>query len=124
MKLHLNAFLAVSALLVGGCLCPACTSTVTPVPVTASEASYDGTVADSGVISAVRDAQGSVTGWIVSERARARYNALIVRYGETMWTPVIGADYGLRACEDGTWIMSPEAMVKFVAMSAVARMRQ
>jgi hypothetical protein len=101
---------------------PACTSTVTPDPVAASQASYDSGGQNSGVISKVTDAQGRAVGWVVTARARARYNALIEVYGATLWTPPIVADYGVTPYAQGQWLMTNEAMAKFIAMNRKAKM--
>jgi hypothetical protein len=96
-----------------------CTSTVLPEPVVAKRASFDEMEENSGVIEVVHDPSGRVAGWIVTARARARYNALIEKYG-SLWTPAIGPDYGVTALEAGRFLLTNEAMEKFIVMSAKA----
>ena len=101
---------------------PACTSTITPDTVDASSASYDDGVLNSGVICRLSDADGNCAGWVITERARARYNALVAKYGATTWNPPIGADYGITPYSDGNCQMTDEAMAKFISMAQMARM--
>jgi hypothetical protein len=101
-------------------LAAAC-GTVVPGTVTAERASYDGGAATSGVVEVVRRADGAVAGWVVTPRARDRYNALVERYGASMWSPPVGRDYGVKPYGDGFYLMTNEAMAKFVAMAAVSR---
>ena len=103
---------------------PACTSTVSPDHVSATQASYDGGARTSGVLASVTDNAGNITGWIVTARARERYNALVEAYGATMWSPPIGRDYGVTPSANGHYLMTSEAMAKFIAMSSKARMVQ
>jgi hypothetical protein len=100
----------------------ACASTVTPQRVEPGQASYDDGSQNSGVLSAVVDADGVTTGWVVTARARDRYNALVERYGASMWSPPIGRDYGVKPRSDGSFLLTNEAMAKFVAMSEKSRM--
>lgn len=98
----------------------ACTSTVTPLVVHPGQASYDGSTQNSGIVEVVTD--GGASGWVVTARARDRYNALVERYGKTMWSPAIEPDHGVTPDEDGRYRMTDEAMSKFVAMAEKARM--
>jgi hypothetical protein len=101
-------------------LAAAC-GTVTPGRVEAERASYDGGAATSGVVEVVRNAGGAVSGWVVTPRARDRYNALVEKYGALMWSPPVGRDYGVAPYDNGLYLMTDEAMAKFVAMAEVSR---
>ena len=107
------------ALLILGALImsqPAClTSTVTPARVESRAPSYDGAEATSGILAV------ETSGFVVTARFRARYNELVARYGAA-WSPAIGADYGLFARDDGTWLATREAIEKALVMIAWARM--
>lgn len=82
-------------------------------------ASFDGAFPDSGVRAVLRDETGRPAGWVVTPRARARYNALIAKYG-SLWTPPLFPDEGVRELADGLFLMTNEAMEKFVVMSQYA----
>ncbi len=90
-----------------------------PEAVSSLAPSFEGNCATSGVLSVVRDREGRSCGWIVSARARARYNALIEKYG-TLWTPPIRPDHGVSDLGNGFFLMTNEAMEKFALMSVVA----
>lgn len=92
---------------------PACT--ITPAAIASSQASYDGGDRTSGILASVEG------GYTVTARFRERYNGLVASYGAA-WSPAIGADYGLTAQFDGTWLCSREAMEKFLVMNAWRRM--
>jgi hypothetical protein len=88
---------------------PACT--VTPEPVVATQASYDGAEKNSGVIAS---APG---GYIITTSARDRYNALISRYGKEQLPPV-KTDFGLTRYVDGqNYFLTKEGMVLFINFS-------
>ncbi|WP_232766590.1 hypothetical protein [Geminisphaera colitermitum] len=94
---------------------PACTSTITPTPVTPARASYDGDAQTSGVL-AITDA-----GFVVTPRWRERYNLAIARHGAE-WRPALAADHGVVARTDGTYLASREAMEKAIVMFSWIRM--
>ena len=105
------AFLLLFGVLMGlsvGC-------TVTPAAISSTQASYDGTERNSGILASVEG------GYTVTARFRERYNGLIASYGSA-WSPAIAADYGLTPRIDGTWLCSAEAMEKFLVMNAWRRM--
>lgn len=83
-----------------------CTTTLKPVKVAPSIASFDGTNLNSGVISYnVTNGIGVVTAdW------RDRYNVLIGDYSKK-FTPSLIADHGLVALPDTTWYATAEALV-------------
>jgi hypothetical protein len=76
-----------------------CTSTVTPDVVQPAQASYgtDGQ-RNSGLL------DRTLAGWIVDESFRARYNALIDKYGDDFLVP-LHRDDGLLPRGDGTWLL-------------------
>jgi hypothetical protein len=96
-------------------LFPGCTSTITPTPVTAARASYDGDAQTSGVLAVTPE------GVIVTPRWRERYNLAIARFGKS-WTPALAADHGVVARTDGTYLVSREAMEKAIVMFSWIRM--
>lgn len=100
----------------------ACTSTVTPQTIEPTQASYDESSQNSGIVATISDENGEVTGWIITARAKDRYNALIERLGASMWSPAIGEDYGVTPYAEGRYYLTNEAMAKFVAMAEKARM--
>jgi hypothetical protein len=62
----------------------ACTSTVIPKPVVDNVPSFDGNSQTSGVLSNAPN--GSL---IISESARARYNAMVEQYGNRFIPPLV-----------------------------------
>lgn len=92
-----------------------CTGTVTPDPVSATQASFDGGAQTSGIITS---ADG---GYVITARARERYNALIETYG-AKWSPAIGQDYGCTPYFDGQYFLTNEALVKFLTMNQWRKM--
>lgn len=94
---------------------PACTSTVTPDQVGSSQASFDEGQQTSGVI------RLTATGAVITKRAVARYNALAEIYGRA-WLPAIAPGYGLTDLGDGTWLITNDALEKFIVMSEWRRM--
>ncbi|AHF92485.1 hypothetical protein OPIT5_29350 [Opitutaceae bacterium TAV5] len=94
---------------------PACTSTITPTPVTPARASYDGDNQNSGVLAI------DPAGFVVTPRWRERYNLAIARYGAD-WRPTLAPDHGVIARTDGTFLASREAMEKAIVMFSWLRM--
>lgn len=87
-----------------------CSSTVTPPPVVASEASFgDDGKQNSGFI---RFVEG---GALIDAGARDRYNALVKLYGGE-WLPEIEKDHGIRPLATAYFI-SNDALQKFLVMS-------
>ncbi len=74
------------ALLIAGC-----TSVTNPTPdiVKPQEISFDGNAQNSGVLYQITSG-----GFIITESARIRYNALIKKYGDKC-TPVLTEDFGI-----------------------------
>lgn len=95
-----------------------CTTTVTPPPVPAHEASWDGSERNSGVIST--DNQG----FLVTPAFVSRYKALIKIYGDStdditglpFFTPPLSSDFGLSQ-ENNQWHISPAGMAAMIRMS-------
>jgi hypothetical protein len=88
----------------------ACSSTIVPQPVVATQASWDGGQQNSGVIAV---ADGYI---IVTATARARYNALIETYGKE-FSPALVKDYGVTADGENFKVTS-EAVQKWALMNA------
>lgn len=85
--------------------------TVSPKPVTASAASYDGAERNSGFIG------WTTNGWgILTPHARDRYNSLIADYGGRFHPPLT-ADHGVTPTTTNTFIFTPEAIADFAAMN-------
>lgn len=91
-----------------------CSSTITPTQVSSEQASFDGTEQNSGIVSAVDG------GYVITERARARYNELVAAYG-SVWSPAIGADYGVTPYSDGRYYITNEAASKFRTMNLLKK---
>lgn len=84
----------------------ACTTTVKPVKVAATVASFDGTNQNSGVIS--YDTSNHVG--IVTTTWRLRYNLMAEIYAGK-FVPPLTADHGLTLRTDGDWNATAEAFV-------------
>lgn len=91
-----------------------CGSPIVPHQVQSNVASFDGNEQNSGFLGWV-DGMGKIT-----RRARDRYNGLIVVYGRD-FNPPLGADYGVSDNHDGTYLITKEALNKFLEMSAWKR---
>jgi hypothetical protein len=118
LKCHfLLAWLLISGVAITGC------STVTPSENPAAQASFDENEANSGIVTVYVGVYGDLEGYIITPRARARYNALIEELG-TIWSPAISADYGVSPITEGLhagrFLMTIEAMDKFKVMRARA----
>jgi hypothetical protein len=90
-------------------------ATVTPHPVQAKQASFDGNTQNSGVVSAAQ------AGFIVTENFRAKYNALASMYGKYLLPP-IKPDDGLVKLQDGTWVIYRQYMSDAILMEKWHRM--
>lgn len=113
-------------------LCSGCT--IAPAPVTASVPSWDQTsgLQNSGVLGVVLPDgselignaalahHGPVSGWIISQDARNRYNGLIKEFGFMAVYPY-ESDMGISIRKDGTWFMSNSGMAAFADMSRYRR---
>lgn len=93
-----------------------CVGTVTPKKVYSQSASYDGNDQNSGVLSISKD------GGIVTGDWRARYNALIVKYGRSLTSPITSPDAGLMIQPDGTYHATLQTMVNMAVMNDWRRM--
>ena len=100
-------FILLSCFLLGMTAC----TTVTPSTVIASAPSWDGTEQNSGIIGTFAG------GFNVTEHFRDRYNALVDSYGER-FAPALRRNAGLSIGPNGTFIIDPEHMEKFVRMNA------
>lgn len=86
--------------------------TVTPITVKDNHPSFDGNVANSGIIAYLTNGT-----WLVTSNAHARYNGLIAKYG-TLFIPPIGADFGVTQL--GTnFVMTSQAVVYFGRMTSL-----
>ena len=90
---------------------PACTSTVTPDAVRATEASYDGNTRNSGFMGFFADGSGHIT-----PHARDRYNLLLTIYGRE-YLPPLTRDAGIAALTDGTFQIDALHLTAFIVMS-------
>ncbi len=103
------ALLGLILYLITGC------STVTPKPVAATQASYDGNEANSGILGFMADASVHIT-----ENARARYNDLIDVYGRD-FDPPLRHDSGVTQLPDHTYTIDRQHAVDFEVMAAKKR---
>lgn len=94
--------LLISIILVG------CTSVTNPTPdiVKPQEISFDGNAQNSGILYQITEG-----GFIITESARARYNALIKKYG-TNCTPILTEDFGITP----VYIITDEGFENFAKM--------
>ena len=97
-----------------------CTSTVRPKVVEDNQVSFDGTNRNSGVLATVTNAQGSVTGAIITTHARDRYNALIDSYGG-YYRPPLQKDAGVCPIPTGagvsSYLIDAQHLVEFMTMN-------
>ena len=91
-----------------------CTATVVPQPVEATQASFDGSAQTSGVL------LSTATGFVVTSHFRERYNALIAVYGGD-FAPPLKPDAGIAPIGEDRWLISKQAMVWMLEMSAWRR---
>ena len=98
---------SIFGLISSGC---GCTTTVIPQTVESSIPSWDGTNQSSGFI-AFEGNSAKITPF-----ARDRYNALIAIYGKRFFPPLT-PDYGMQSHIDGNYIITPEALSKFIQMN-------
>ena len=112
----LALFMALSLLILG--LFAGCASTVTPEPVPITkEVAFDGAEQNAGIVAVQADGA-----FIVTERVRARYNALIAEYG-TKFLPVLTPDAGITpAAEANRFTMTAAAMADYATMVQWRRM--
>ena len=88
-----------------------CGHTVTPDPVTSSQASFDGNVQNSGIV------MSTPSGFVVTSHFRERYNAMIAKYGGD-FAPPLKPDSGIAPIGEDRWMISKQAMVCFLEMNA------
>jgi hypothetical protein len=91
-----------------------CGTTVKPDLVAPGEVSYDGSVANSGIILSTE------TGFVVTDHFRARYNALIAVYGND-FTPPLKVDTGIAMIGTDRHLITKQAMIWFLEMNAWRR---
>lgn len=106
-----------------------CTNTVTPKPIPAQTASYDGAEQNSGLLALVPG------GALITESTRVRYNALVEIYGGE-FVPVLTRNKGIRRAtaeqlqaaqlndRKNLHFIDNEALQNFVLMSTWRRMGQ
>lgn len=99
--------ISIFGLISSGC---GCTTTVIPKTVESSIPSWDGTNQNSGFIG-FEGNSGKIT-----LLARDRYNALIAIYGKR-FVPPLTPDYGTQSHIDGNFIITAEALSKFIQMN-------
>lgn len=105
---------AIAVLLVGVAVLSAGCGTVTPPPVASESASYDGNEQTSGIISV------TPAGVLVTDRFRARYNALVATYGRDFAVP-LRVDEGLISVEPNRWLIDRGHFTQFLEMNAWRR---
>ena len=112
----LALFMALSLLILG--LFAGCASTVTPEPVPITkEVAFDGGEQNAGILAVQADGA-----FVVTERVRARYNALIGEYGDR-FLPALTPDAGLAPLpEAGRYSMTAAAMADYATMVQWRRM--
>ena len=91
--------------------CAACTSTVTPKPVNATQASWDSGAQNSGFLGFFPDGSAHLT-----VHARDRYNVLVTIYGKDFLVP-LKSDAGVTALPDGTYQIDAEHLADFMVMN-------
>lgn len=87
-----------------------CTTTVTPIQVSAPSASWDGTEQNSGFIGWTSNGSG-----IITSNLKDKYNLLIDTYGNRFIPPLIH-DYGIFETTTNTFVITPEALADLSAM--------
>ena len=109
------SFISLIVLIAGGC------GTVTQSPVLSKNPSYDGGLANSGIINRY---YGS---YIVTESFKNRYNALIEIYGNSkledgspIFVPALKKDQGV-SYANGQWRMTMQAMTYMVRLSLLQK---
>lgn len=109
-KIWLNSFIALAILFCAGC------KTYTPQPVKNKEASIgsDGKK-DSGFKGFSIDDAG-VTNGIITLETKLRYDDLIKLYGR-YYDPKIEKGFGIADFTNGTFLINPNALVKFQSMN-------
>lgn len=104
------------ALFLAGCA----HDTIRPTAPVSQTASYDSSVADSGIISMEAD------GFLVTAHFRDRYNAMVELYGnEPEFIPALTKDRGLTPSNRsgrGEYLCNGEAMSRFVQMNRWRKM--
>ena len=106
-------------LLFGLALALAVASCTTVVPTPADvpvAASFDGAEQNSGIVAVTPSGL-----FLVTDHARARYNALVAAYSAA-FAPQLVPDAGLSPAGAGRWTMTPQAMADFVTMIQWRRM--
>lgn len=91
-----------------------CGTTVTPDVVPSTQASFDGGQQNSGII------MSTASGFVVTDHFRARYNALILKYGGD-FSPMLKPDSGIAPIGDDRWLISKQGMVDFLQMNTWRR---
>lgn len=89
-----------------------CTTTVVRPAIEDRQPSWDQNAQNSGFIRFNEDGSG-----VITEKARARYNALIGKYGDR-FLPELELDSGITAGPgQKEWTITAEALVKFMTMN-------
>ncbi|MBN2069116.1 MAG: hypothetical protein JW739_05715 [Opitutales bacterium] len=114
MKRSLLLFIACSLMLTG-------CGTIVPEPVASATVSYDGNEQIGG-LKRILTVGNQVSGYIITEDARLRYNNLLKIYSEEIYGRVYEKDYGLCLMPDNSWLITAEALTMFITMNQVRRM--
>jgi len=89
----------------------ACSCTVAPKAASSSQASFDCTDQNSGVVAELGDHS-----FIVTPHLRDRYNAMIAVYGNH-FQPALFPDQGITPTGTNSFAMSPQAFENFLTMN-------
>lgn len=108
LKVSLNLALV---LLVAMVLASGCTNTITPNKVVTHQAAFSGNEANGGFLGFTVNGEG-----VLTERAVAKYNALIDMYGDK-FIPPIYRNFGITAFTNTTSIITKEALSDFILMN-------
>ena len=92
-------------------------STVSPKPVTATQATFSGNAQNGGILGIAP----AGTGFVVNADFRARYNALAATYGKDILPP-LKADDGITPLPDGTALIDKQHLVDEILMADWHRM--
>lgn len=94
------------ALVAGGC-----TSTVAPKPVVTHQVAFSDNSTNGGFVGFAIDGEG-----VITDRARAKYNALIDIYGKK-FLPPITTDFGITTFTNNTFLITREGLSDFMLMN-------
>jgi hypothetical protein len=88
-----------------------CTNTVSPKPVSTSQSAFSDNSANGGFIGFSTNGEG-----VITERALAKYNALIDLYGKKLMPPVTN-NFGITSFTNNTYLITKEGLSDFMLMN-------